>query len=134
MQAKVFSQSTSPKILIVEDDPDQSDMLKDTLEHEGYGADTAFNGDMAYAKLLEREYDLVILDIRMPGLNGASVLRAYRARGKARHVPIVLVSAFATEEDMRSYREDGADASLAKPYEMQELLDLIAQLVPKGLV
>ena len=134
MQTKISPNPIGPTVLIAEDDPDQSDMLKDTLEQEGYNVETVFDGDNAYAKLLEHDYELVILDIRMPGLNGASVLRAYRAHHKARHVPIVIVSAFATEEDMRSYRKDGADASLAKPYEMHELLELITQFVPKGVV
>jgi len=132
MQHTGFIESTAPAILIAEDDPDQSDMLKDILEHEGFRVETAFSGDVAYAKLIGHSYDLVILDIRMPGLNGGTVLKTYRASGANHHVPIIIVSAFATEADMQRYKADGANASLAKPYDIQELLDLIGQLLPKG--
>lgn len=131
MRINAFTKSSGPNILIAEDDPDQSDMLRDVLEQEGYGVETAFNGDTAYAKLLDHDYDLVILDNRMPGFNGGTILKAYRARNTIPRIPIIVVSAFATETDMRRYREDGADASLAKPYEMHELLGLIKQFMPK---
>jgi len=126
-----LEQNTRRVALIAEDDPDQSDMLRDTLQDEGYTVDTAFSGDVAYQKLLNHKYDLVILDIRMPGLNGGTVLKALRLKKSKAELPVIILSAFATETDMRRYRADGANAALAKPYEINELLSVIACLVPR---
>jgi len=126
-----LEQNTRRVALIAEDDPDQSDMLRDTLQDEGFTVDTAFSGDVAYQKLLNHKYDLVILDIRMPGLNGGTVLKALRLKKSKAELPVIILSAFATETDMRRYRADGANAALAKPYEINELLSVIACLVPR---
>ena len=133
MQTKsVLVPVNAPVLLIAEDDPDQSDMLRDTLQDEGYVVETAFSGDVAYRKLLEHKYDLVVLDIRMPGLNGGTVLKAFRLKHSKSETPVLVVSAFATESDMRRYRADGANACLAKPYNIEELLALVGNLAPKG--
>lgn len=126
-----LEQNTRRVALIAEDDPDQSDMLRDTLQDEGFTVDTAFSGDVAYQKLLNHKYDLVILDIRMPGLNGGTVLKALRLKKSKAELPVIILSAFATETDMTRYRADGANAALAKPYEINELLSVIACLVPR---
>ena len=128
----VFRARAKPFILLAEDDPDQSDMLRDALQDEGYEVDTAFSGDVAYSKLLNHKYDLNILDIRMPGLNGGTVLKALRLKKNKFEAPVVIVSAFATEGDMARYRADGANAAMSKPYEMNELLQVIASLIPAG--
>lgn len=129
--AKILNPTTQQIALIAEDDPDQSDMLRDTLQDEGFVVETAFSGDVAYQKLLDHKYNLVILDIRMPGLNGGTVLKALRLKKDKSELPVIVLSAFATEADMARYRADGANAALAKPYEISELLELIARLVPK---
>jgi DNA-binding response OmpR family regulator len=128
----LYSPHDKRSILLAEDDPDQSDMLRDVLQDEGYAVDTAFSGDVAYRKLLNHQYHLVILDIRMPGLNGGTVLKALRLKKSKAEAPVIVVSAFATEEDMARYRADGANAAIAKPYEMNELLQLVAQLTSSG--
>ncbi len=123
---------TQPAVLIAEDDPDQSDMLRDVLQDEGYVVDTAFSGDVAYTKLLDHKYELLILDIRMPGMNGGTVLKALRMKKAAPRIPVIVVSAFATDSDMQRYHADGADACLAKPYDISELMALVGRLAPKG--
>lgn len=127
------SRDADPIILLAEDDPDQSDMLKDTLQDEGYVVETAFSGDVAYQKLLDYTYALIILDIRMPGLNGGTVLKALRLKKSKSEAPVIIVSAFATEADMERYRVDGANASLSKPYDIEELLALVASFIPSRL-
>lgn len=117
-----------PVVLIAEDDPDQSDMLREILLDEGYAVETAFSGDVAIRKMLRQPYALVILDIRMPGIDGTQVLRQFRRENP--NAPVVIVSAFATQADMERYKSYGANASLAKPYDIDELLDLLAKWAP----
>jgi DNA-binding response OmpR family regulator len=130
--AHVLNTNTQRVALIAEDDPDQSDMLRDALQDEGFTVETAFSGDVAYDKLLNHRYDLVILDIRMPGLCGSTVLKALRQKKNKTELPVLVMSAFATDADMKRYYEAGANAALAKPYEIDDLLKVIARLVPKG--
>lgn len=130
--AQILNPNTQQIALIAEDDPDQSDMLRDTLQDEGFIVETAFSGDVAYQKLVDHNYDIVILDIRMPGLNGGTVLKALRLKKSKTELPVIVVSAFATESDVVRYRADGANAVLAKPYEISELLTLIAGLVKEA--
>lgn len=119
-----------PMILLAEDDPDQSEMLAEALRDEGYLVDAAFSGDTANQKLQHHQYDLIILDIRMPGMDGEAVLKQLRTREITAKVPVFVVSAFATETDMRRYAASGATGSFAKPYELDELLAHIAKFVP----
>lgn len=130
MKQDPLTRSIKPRVLLAEDDPDQSEMLCETLEDEGYTVDTAFSGDAAFGKLLHNQYDLIILDIRMPGIDGGTVLRQFRKVEIGLHVPVIVVSAFATEADVKRYKELGANASFSKPYEMDTLLAAVASFVP----
>jgi DNA-binding response OmpR family regulator len=126
--------SGRPTLLLAEDDPDQSEMLTDILSDEGFTVDAAFSGEAAWHKLNSRRYALAILDIRMPGLNGCDVLRRLRANENGYRTPAIVVSAFATEPEMRKYRAEGADAAFSKPYDVADLLAIISTLsaVQKG--
>jgi DNA-binding response OmpR family regulator len=123
-----LSRSNRPAILLAEDDPDQSEMLSEILVAEGFLVDTAFSGETALHKLSNCTYALVILDVRMPGMYGSEVLRQFRMSEKDGRTPVMIVSAFATESEIRQYCLDGADASLSKPYEIQELVAVIGRL------
>ena len=129
-----LTRSANPTVLLAEDDPDQSEMLSDILQHEGYAVDAAYSGDVAYRKLLHNSYDLIIFDIRMPGMDGGMVLRQYRKQETQSRVPIVVVSAFATDADIQRYKAYGADASFSKPYEIDELLATLTVLAPAAKV
>lgn len=132
MSLNALENSVRPVILLAEDDPDQSDMLREVLEDEGYRVETAFSGDAAMHKLEQCSYDLIILDIRMPGLDGSGVLKACRNLKHRKAAPIIVVSAFASASELKQYRAEGAAASLAKPYAIDELLSTAAALVSKS--
>ena len=132
MSANILGISGQPAILLAEDDPDQSDMLREVLEDEGYRVETAFSGDAALHKLEQHTYALIILDIRMPGLDGSGVLKACRKMEHRKTAPIIVVSAFASGTELQQYRAEGAAASLAKPYAIEELLSIIASLASKN--
>jgi len=106
-------------ILVVDDDPEIVSFVKRGLAYEGYTVDTAADGEEALARAREKEPDLVILDIMMPGLDGFEVARRLRQGGD---VPIIMLTAKGTVADKVAGLESGADDYLVKPFALDELL------------
>ncbi|WP_339282250.1 response regulator transcription factor [Oceanobacillus sp. FSL K6-3682] len=106
------------KILIVEDDLSVSEMIKDYLEKEGYEVTAAFEGEEGMQKFQNDAFDLIILDIMMPKLNGIEVMKQVRRDSS---VPILIVSAKDTDVEKVLGLELGADDYIAKPFAMIEL-------------
>jgi len=114
-------------ILIVEDDEEMGFLLRDFVEEEGYKADAVMNGYEAFRKLVKEPFDLVITDIRMPGLTGLDILP--RIRKLQPGIPIIVITAFGSEEVHRKALERGATAYLEKPIHFQHLRELIHKMV-----
>ena len=113
-------------ILVVDDDPEIVSFLKRGLVYEGYSVDTANDGVEALAKALEREPDLIILDIMMPGIDGIEVSQRLRQAGD---VPILMLTAKGTVADRVAGLDSGADDYLVKPFAFDELLARIRALL-----
>jgi len=107
------------RILVVDDDPEIVSFVKRGLAYEGYTVDTAADGSEALAKAREKEPDLVILDIMMPGIDGIEVAKRLRQGGD---VPIIMLTAKGTVVDKVTGLESGADDYLVKPFAFDELL------------
>jgi two-component system, OmpR family, alkaline phosphatase synthesis response regulator PhoP len=108
------------RILVVEDDPSISLGLSMNLEAEGYEVQVADDGEAGLLAASENEFDLLILDVMLPKLNGLEVLRAVRARGEI--VPIIILSARGAEMDKVIGLELGAEDYITKPFGLAELL------------
>ena len=115
------------KILVVEDEKLLADSLKSLLEKNGFEVDTAYDGETGeeYAEL--GVYDLLILDVMMPGLNGYQVAR--RVRSKRLATPILMLTAKSGLEDRIEGLNSGADYYLTKPFNSRELLACINALL-----
>jgi DNA-binding response OmpR family regulator len=107
-------------ILLIEDEPEMQRGLRDNLEFEGYKVDVAGDGKEGLKKLLNRTYDLVILDVMLPEMSGFDVCK--RAREKGAGVPIVMLTAKGEEVDKVLGLELGADDYITKPFSLRELL------------
>jgi DNA-binding response OmpR family regulator len=107
------------KILIVEDDPEINQLLTKYLQKEGYQTDSAFNGLEALERFARTGYQLVILDLMMPKLDGHEVLRRIREKG---NVPVLIVSAKSEEVDKIVGLGLGADDYMTKPFGIGELI------------
>lgn len=107
------------KILVVDDESAISDIIKFNFEREGYLIDTADNGKGAIELAAENDYDLILLDIMMPKLNGFEALREIR---KSSDVPVIMLTAREDEVDKVLGLELGADDYVVKPFSMRELL------------
>ena len=113
------------RILIVEDDEGVSSFVRLELEHEGYGTETAADGRSALELFEKGGFDLVLLDIMLPQLNGIEVLRRIRRSSEA---PVIVVTARADTETAVTALDTGADDYIAKPFAIEELLARIRRM------
>jgi len=114
------------RILVVDDDPEIVSFVKRGLAYEGYTVDTAADGKEALTKARDREPDLVVLDIMMPGIDGIEVAKRLRQGGD---VPILMLTAKGTVTDKVTGLESGADDYLVKPFAFDELLARVRALL-----
>ena len=115
------------KILIIEDEKLLADSLKDMLTKKGFQVEAVYDGETGAEYALLGVYDLLILDVMMPGLNGYEVARAVRA--KRCSTPILMLTAKSTLEDRILGLNAGADYYLTKPFDSRELLACINALL-----
>jgi two-component system copper resistance phosphate regulon response regulator CusR len=118
------------KILIVEDEPKTGDYLKQGLSEAGFVADLVRDGVDGRHLALTDDYDLVVLDVMLPGLDGWQVLRDIRQAG--RYMPVLFLTARDQVEDRVKGLELGADDYLVKPFAFSELLARVRTLLRRG--
>lgn len=106
-------------ILLVEDDFHINELLKERLEKEGYGCVQAFSGTEARMLLEKYQYDVVILDLMLPGIPGEEVLKEVRRHGKT---PTIVLTAKDTIDSKVEFLRNGADDYITKPFDIQEAL------------
>jgi chemosensory pili system protein ChpA (sensor histidine kinase/response regulator) len=119
------SPTVRPVVLVVDDDPDVRGILGMLLTREGYDVVTAIDGAAALAYAGDARIALVVLDLQMPRLDGDTFRRLYRERGG--QAPILLITA--AEIDASHLARYGVDAYIAKPFDVDNVLEAIAQLV-----
>ena len=118
------------RILVVEDEKKLAELIARALRAERYAVDTAHDGHTAWEMIEAYDYDLIVLDLMLPGLDGTEILRRTRRRND--QVPILILTARdATEEKVRHF-EAGADDYLTKPFAFAELLVRVKALMRRG--
>ena len=115
------------KVLICDDEENIRKLLKRLLKIEGIDADVAENGLSAQRMISEERYDAVIADLRMPGLDGLSLIRWIRHEGF--RIPVIMISAHGDINDAVTALKDGADDYLVKPFDPDELLIKLKGLI-----
>lgn len=114
--------SLQPKVLIVEDEVAQREVLKYNLTSEGFVVVTADDGQKALERVEEECPDLILLDWMIPNTSGLEVCRRLKLQTKTRHIPIIMLSARSEEVDRIRGLETGADDYMIKPYSVLELV------------
>ena len=115
----------SAQVLVVDDEPGMLETLTDILSAAGYQVTSASDGDSALAQIVGGNYDVVVMDVRMPGRDGVSVFMDSGAPPP----PVILMTAYAVEERLRLARVEGVHAIVQKPFAPPYLLGLVADAV-----
>lgn len=117
------------RILVADDDPGVLKLIRLTLELEGFEVDAVMDGSAALAEIRTGTYDLAVLDIMMPMLDGVDVCRAVKADAATAAVPVILLSAKAQARDIDIGMAAGADRYMTKPFEPLDLVESIQGLL-----
>ena len=113
-------------ILIIEDEKNMSDLLKLELTRSGYQCDQAFDGEKGLLMALKNDYELILLDLMLPRINGIELCRRLR---EVKQTPVIMLTARDEVMDKVNGLQVGADDYLAKPFAMEELLARISALL-----
>jgi two-component system alkaline phosphatase synthesis response regulator PhoP len=122
--------SNKPSILLVEDEENLHEALKLNLELEGYEITSGFTGSEALQKIQNEYFDLIILDVMLPDVDGISITETIRVQNN--QVPILILSAKNTSSDRVLGLKKGADDYLTKPFNLEELLLRVQKLIEKN--
>jgi two-component system, OmpR family, alkaline phosphatase synthesis response regulator PhoP len=113
------------KILVVDDEKDILELIDYNLSKNGYRVRTSLSGEEALELLKESDYDLIILDLMLPGIDGFDITKIIKADKQKANIPIVMVTAKAEEADKVAGLEIGADHYVTKPFSPRELLAIV---------
>lgn len=116
-------------ILVVEDNPDNMKLIEWTLEDADYGFTGAESAERALALLEQRDFDLVLMDVSLPGIDGKEATRRLRKDPRFASLPVVAVTAHAIKSEEQAIRDSGVDELLTKPIDECQLLDTVARLL-----
>lgn len=126
------SKERNARVLVIEDEPKVADAIREGLEDEGYLVSAANTGEEGFFQLNSQKFDLVVLDVMLPGRSGLEVLKTVRMHGI--QTPVLLLTAKDTVEDRVRGLDSGADDYLIKPFAFAELSARIRALLRRGMV
>jgi len=121
--------SEKKRVLVVDDELDMLMVIKLRLEASGYEVVTATDGLEGLNVARKTKPDLIVLDVMLPKMNGYKVSRFLKFDEEYKHIPIVMLTALAGEEDRSTGIETGANAYITKPFETQELVDTVRRFL-----
>ncbi len=110
------------KILVVDDEPDLVELVSYNLKKEGFKVSSASNGEDALEKVRKDGYDIIILDLMLPGIQGVELCRMIRSNPKTETIPIIMLTAKGEVADKIRGLETGADDYMTKPFSPKELV------------
>lgn len=117
------------RILVADDEPEVVDLVRMVLELEGYTVLEAADGQQALLRTQVEQPDLVLLDVRMPKMNGLTVLEHLSQIPATAAIPVIMLSVVTTYPEIRTALQRGAVAYLTKPFELREMSRLVARVL-----
>lgn len=128
---RILLETARKKILIVDDEPDTVEFLSQGLEIEGYQTFKAYEGVVTLKLAAERQPDLILLDLMMPGIDGWEVIRELKQKKETQEIPVIIITAKGGREDREKGLQLGAKKYIPKPFEIKELLGEIKEIIKK---
>ena len=116
-------------ILIVEDNIIHQKVIEKTLKHLGYNSHSENSGSKGLLAVDKKDYDLVLMDIQLPEMDGVETMRLMRKEGKKR-IPIVALTAYAMKGDLERFKNEGFDGYISKPIVIKRLNETLERLLP----
>lgn len=116
------------RVLIVDDEEDIIEFTEMALTATGFSVITAEDGEQGLKLALSEKPDIILLDVMMPGLDGFSVCKQLKDNPETQHIPILMVSAKALNQDIKKGMQSGCNDYMIKPFEMNELVEKIKKL------
>jgi len=113
------------RILVIDDDKQLRKLLKDILSKASYDAETAANAFQALEILADNHFDLVLMDLMMPSMDGYELFSILREDAATKNIPVIAVTALDDPRNKERIREIGFFAHVAKPFEMEELMAIV---------
>jgi len=120
------------QILVVEDNEKNMKLVRDVLQATGYSTLEASTAGRAIALAVEHSPDLVLMDIRLSGMDGLEALKQLRMDSRTQRIPVLAVTAQAMKGDRDRFMEAGFDGYLSKPIDIDELLEAVARFCQRG--
>jgi phosphate regulon transcriptional regulator PhoB len=120
-------------ILVVEDEADLVELISYNLKKEGFSVESALDGETALSKIKKGRYDLVVLDLMLPGIQGMELCRILRNDPKTENLPIIMLTAKGEEVDKILGLEMGADDYITKPFSPRELVARVKAVLRRSL-
>jgi CheY-like chemotaxis protein len=113
------------QVLVVEDTPMNMELIIEILDGQGFEVDTADNGEKALKLAEKKLYDLILMDIELPGMDGTEVMRIIKTRPDYRNVPVLALTAFAMKGDKERLIGKGFNDYIPKPIDVPGLMEML---------
>jgi two-component system, cell cycle response regulator DivK len=120
----------SKRVLVIEDTPDNRQIIRDLLTASGYAVAEAHDGAAGVIMATELVPDLILMDIQLPIIDGYEATRQIKANSALEHIPIIAVTSYALSGDEAKTKAAGCDAYIAKPFSPRELLAMVRKFLP----
>jgi len=122
------------RILVVEDNPMNMDLVSDLLEASGYQVDRATTGHEALELLKEKPFDLILMDIQLPGLDGLTATRMIKENPATKDTIVIAITAHAMQGDQEKVLRAGCDGYIPKPIDTKEFVGAVARFLNQSRV
>jgi DNA-binding response OmpR family regulator len=114
-------------VLVSEDDRNIAGLIQEIIERKGYGVVLAKDGQQAYEEFKRRKYDLIVTDLKMPKLDGISLIKLVRETDK--HIPIVIITGYGSEKNRALVKSYGVVKILTKPCTVKDISDAVESTI-----